>query len=314
MFIPKPPPRVKTQHPKVTDIPTQALTPIPIETVFFLEDGKQDIYQPNRYYFDYPGNWSTANNGENIIGLRSIKIQRMPIKLEFTIELAKYTKDNYMIHFQNNHNETINYFLDSKIGFAKSKEIQIICWISANQTDFDNLFNIIHETMMYNIDKGFFGSYWVQNPNIVLDRDISAEGIYDYKGYHIKIFSERNRIGKDDYCLSFKIKEANQNFKELFNINNIDIEWQEEIIFDKVWDLKPCNVFSSFGEQALHHYVGTTDSEYSEIKYFKLNSADQKFWIEFHSMGRQSSPSYFPKNVSFAIELQFQSFNKNLKL
>ena len=314
MFIPKPPPRVKTQHPKPTDIPTQTLTPIPIETVFFLEDGNQDLNQPNRYYFDYPGNWATANNGENIIGLRSIKIQRMPIKLEFTIELAKYRKANYDHHYDTNHDYTLQYLLDPNNKLAISKDIQIICWISANQTDFDNLFNIIHETMMYNINKGWFGRDWVQNQNLVLDRDIAAEGIYDNKGYHIKIFSERNENDNDEFSLSFRINQANQNFRDLFNIDELDLEWREEIVFDKVWDLKPCNVFSSFAEQALHHYVGTTDSEYSEIKYFKLNSADQKFWIEFHSMGRQSSPSYFPKNVSFAIELQFQSFNKNLKL
>ena len=84
------------------------------------------------------------------------------------------------------------------------------------------------------------------------------------------------------------------------------------MIFDNVWDLKPCNVFSSIAEQSLHHYIGTTDTVYPEIKYFKLNSSDQRFWVEFRSIGHYTTPACFPKSVSFAIEIQFQSFNKRL--
>ena len=105
---------------------------------------------------------------------------------------------------------------------------------------------------------------------------------------------------------------VNDDFREIFNVTTSVALWDYQIIFDKVWDLKPCNVFSSIAEQSAHHYIGTTDTVYPQIKYFKLNSSDQKFWVEFRSTGHDRTPSYFPKSVSFAIEIQFQSFNKRL--
>lgn len=304
------PPRVKTQYPRTDDIPVEVITPIPIETVFFLSDGEQDQSQLNRYYFNYPGNWATANNGENIIGLRSIKIQRTPIKLSFTIQLGKYAYTNYFTYFEDNHNKTIDNLI--KNDTCKTKELDIVCWINQDDFDFDNFFNTVHQIMMNKISKGWFGDAFVQSENDPLDRDISLEGFYDKDGYHVRIYSERN-IYEDDN-LSFKILSANDEFKEIFNLHELNDEWQEEIVFNKVWDLKPCFVYSSFAEQSHHHYIGTTDVEYSEIKYYKLNSSDQRFWVEFRSMGRNNAPSYFPKNVSFAIEIQFQSFNKRLNI
>lgn len=306
------PPRVKTQYPRTDDIPVEVITPIPIETVFFLSDGQQDQSQLNRYYFNYPGNWATANNGENIIGLRSIKIQRTPIKLSFTIQLAKYDYENYYTYYQNSHDDTIDFLLDKNNDLAKTKELDIVCWIKQDDFNFDNFFDTVHQIMMNKIKKGWFGDAFVQSENDPLDRDISVEGFYNKDGYHVRIYSERNPF--EDKNLSFKIIYANDEFKEIFNFPTLSDKWQEEIVFNKVWDLKPCYVYSSIAEQSHHHYIGTTDVEYSEIKYYKLNSSDQRFWVEFRSMGRNNTPSYFPKNVSFAIEIQFQSFNKRLNI
>lgn len=303
------PPRVKTQYPRTQDYPEDESIPVPIETVFFLDDGKQDPYQPNRYYFDYPGNWATSNNGENIIGLRSIKLQRSHIKLDFIIKIAKYKEEDYLDNYENSYDYTINKLVQQKN--AKYVDLNVVCWIKPDEISYDNLFEMVNDSMINYINKGWADGF-VQNYALPNDRDILLDGYYDKNGYHIIIYSERNKTFLDDYDLSFQLYYANDNFKELFNVPKLDGLWKKEIIFDKVWDLKPCNVFSSIAEQSAHHYIGTTDNEYPEIKYFKLNSSDQRFWVEFHSMGRNSSPACFPKSVSFAIEIQFQSFNKRL--
>ena len=69
MFLP---PRVKTQFPTQDNVSSDEIEPVPIESAFFLEDAQQDSTRINRYYFDFPGNWITSNNGETVIGLRNI--------------------------------------------------------------------------------------------------------------------------------------------------------------------------------------------------------------------------------------------------
>ena len=302
------PPRVKTQYPTARNIIETETTPVPIETVFFLDDGKQDPYQPNRYYFDYPGNWATSNNGENIIGLRSIKLQRNPIKLDFKIGIAKYNKEYLKDYTQDTFNETIVYLIQN--GYAEYLELDVIYWIKPDDFSYDNFFKTINDTLINHI-KGTTGSF-IQDPDVINDKDITTEGYYDTNGYHIRIYSERNTSAEDEYNLCYKLMYVNDEFREIFNVTTSVALWDYQIIFDKVWDLKPCNVFSSIAEQSAHHYIGTTDTVYPQIKYFKLNSSDQKFWVEFRSTGHDRTPSYFPKSVSFAIEIQFQSFNKRL--
>ena len=305
------PPRVRTQYPTARNIIETEITPVPIETVFFSGDGKQDPYQSNRYYFNYPGNWATSNNGENIIGLRSIKLQKSPIKLDFVIRIAKYTDEDYMNVYNSDHDHDyiINNLIENELAFFV--DLNVFCWIKPDDFSYDNFFEAINDTLIYYIKKGWANGF-VQNSTVINDKDILTEGYYDKNGYHIKIYSERNKTYVDEDSLSFKLIYANDNFKELFNVTVLDALWNEQIIFDKVWDLKPCYVFSSIAEQSAHHYIGTTDIEYHEIKYFKLNSSDQRFWVEFCSIGHDRTPACFPKSVSFAIEIQFQSFNKRL--
>ena len=54
-------------YPNKESISTDQSLPIPIETVYFLEDGEQDTNKPNRYYFNFSANWLTSNRGESII-------------------------------------------------------------------------------------------------------------------------------------------------------------------------------------------------------------------------------------------------------
>ena len=65
--------RIKTLHPTINNINDEQ-TPIPIETIFFLEEARRDPNKPNRFYFNYPVQWRTNNMGESIIGVRNIPI------------------------------------------------------------------------------------------------------------------------------------------------------------------------------------------------------------------------------------------------
>lgn len=82
--------RVKTMFPTKANVAIDPETPIPIEAAYFLEDGEQDPTKPNRYYFNFPAEWSTSNRGESIIGVRNISIIPRRRVFDFTIGIRKY--------------------------------------------------------------------------------------------------------------------------------------------------------------------------------------------------------------------------------
>ena len=107
-----------------------------------------------------------------------------------------------------------------------------------------------------------------------------------------------------------------QNHPEKYlNINN-EVgsrgKWMRKIEFENVWDRHSCKVFSSIAEESSKGYLGNSQKFFLPIKYFKLNSTDQQFWIEFYSARFHKIPIKIPLNESFNIELQFMPFNKLL--
>ena len=80
------------------------ITPIPIETVYFLSDAAKfktengyqlmrDKNKFNRYYFNYPPEWKTSNVGESIVGVRSMWTMNKIRPLSFVILVRKYKKN-----------------------------------------------------------------------------------------------------------------------------------------------------------------------------------------------------------------------------
>lgn len=89
-------------------------------------------------------------------------------------------------------------------------------------------------------------------------------------------------------------------------------KWLRKIEFENVWDRQPCKVYSSIAEDSSKGYLGSSHIDFQPIKYFKLNSTDQRFWVEFYSSSHYKIPIALPKNESFVIEMQLLPFNKML--
>lgn len=317
------PPRVKTQHPNRENIVHDANVPVPIETAFFLEDSQRDPSKFNRFYFNFPGDWSTSNKGETIVGVRSMWLVSKRRKLEFTIRIAKYVKKMFQSIVGNTTNEKITNMQTSD-GYKNSikiKEIKVIDWLSTER-DFRGFFEAVHNSL-----KNYISSLWKDPYEIfeqsdldVLNRDIQTDGYYDDRGFHEKIYSERNNNSLDKYGCAFKITEMNKDFEEVFNIGDGPTQnrkgkynlYENELIFDNIWDRHSCKVYSSLGEQSLHNYIGNSQIYYNPIKYFKLNSSDQRFWIELYSARQYNAPVKLPNGETFVMEMQFLPYNKML--
>ena len=96
------------------------------------------------------------------------------------------------------------------------------------------------------------------------------------------------------------------------NILRYEGKLMRKIIFEDVWDRVSCKIYSSIAEQSSKYYLGNSKVIFDPIKYFKLNSTDQRFWIEFYSGPHNQILVKIPNNESFYIEMQFMPFSKKL--
>ena len=96
------------------------------------------------------------------------------------------------------------------------------------------------------------------------------------------------------------------------NVERFEGKWMREIVFEDVWDRCSCKIYSSIAEQSSKGYLGNSKVKFSTIKYFKLNSSDNRFWIEFYSGRYNRIPVKIPETETFYIEMQFMPFNKKL--
>ncbi|KAK8895893.1 hypothetical protein M9Y10_013779 [Tritrichomonas musculus] len=139
-------------YPNKENISTDQNLPIPIETVYFLEDGEQDITKPNRYYFNFPADWLTSNRGESIVGIRNINMLARRRKIEFDLSIRKYLRCVYNKLKKENPTKTkeeIISMMDDK--YKGEITVHIISWLGTEH-DFRKLFDDIKAQLRQRFD------------------------------------------------------------------------------------------------------------------------------------------------------------------
>ena len=338
---------MKNQLPNRDNISNDRQTPIPIEHTFFLEDGERDKFKFNRYYFNFPQEWCTANHGEAIIGVRNIFMLARRRRLEFTITIRKYYKSDYT---SKNDNVEFDYDCYNRIDDKRKSSVKVKCVIWLDATDyFKDYFRGLNKYLISAFEEfneehkaeeerpKFFQANINEPP---FENDVLTDGYYDYdkKTYIELITSPHNTNPDSKYYVEFQldfesreghdptVKDRAYDFEDMFNIGYEPFQnsiyklknapavsrWFREIRFENIWDRHSCKIYSSFGTSSCNGYVGNTTVVYNPIKYFKLNSSDQRFWIEFYSGRDKEIPIMIPRNESFSIEMQFMPYNKML--
>lgn len=417
-------------YPNKENISTDQNLPIPIETIYFLEESKRDANIPNRFYFDYPAQWLTSNKGESVIGVRNIYLCARRRKLEFELFVRKYYREDYDKIKAQHPDYTDDEIYDQIDNWKKSLvSYNVTSWLPVERDlreiwlDMTRQMSTVFDTYnkyWYEIEKGMYTQeqlkidelsnkqtelitewnnetdttkkqalrkeienlyneintritdmYKIRRPEFRLElgglqrRDIQTDGYYDYnKRTFIETFfspcnAPKTQDTKDyifnrdkyDYYVDLKIDFIHRPFDENGNQDNSinqkydfadvmnigtepfqnrpekykkfyyddsgkiiksEAKWLREITFENVWDRHSCKVFSSFACDSSKGYLGNSQIFYHTLKYFKLNSTDQQFWIEFYSGRHNNIPVYLPLNESFNIELQFLPYNKML--
>lgn len=111
-----------------------------------------------------------------------------------------------------------------------------------------------------------------------------------------------------------------EDFNEVLNVgnepwqNNIDYitRFHRSLEFVHVWDRHSCKVHSSIAGQSNHFFLGNSQVNFHPIKYFKLNSRDDKFWIELYNADNPTIPVRLTPHEGYVMELQFMQNDKLL--
>ena len=171
------------------------------------------------------------------------------------------------------------------------------------------------------------------NGKVVHKRDIQMDGVYEKyenrrsfveKIYCPNKYPEESLDGTKYFtkCV-FKITNTNEDFELLFNINDNPLpeDYATKMDFYDVWDRHSCKVFSSIAADSNRGYIGNSQVDLNPIKYFKINSTDKKFYIDFYNARNIKCPTVLPfkkkedgntLNEPFVIELQLMQNEKLL--
>ena len=146
--------------------------------------------------------------------------------------------------------------------------------------------------------------------NDQLDPDLPpffSEGLYSGKS-----LENPQPLTKED--------EFTHNFNAIFNVGNNP--WQNSldyittyhrfISFRNIYNRESVKVHASFANQSNNYYVGNSHVYFNPIKYYKLNSKDDKFWIEFYGGRHYNYPINIPEDEGFVLEMLFMQNQKLL--
>ena len=299
--------------------------PIPTETALFSEDGEIDTELKWRWWFKLPDIWTTSNIGEKIIGIRSIYLMKNRRKIEYTIHMKKY-KYSYIDSGIMIHDETENELI-----------VPIVSWLPVEK----DLREFFIDMLRYlnsaiednNKTKKPEQIAFEMNTQTAYKRDIQMDGVFEKyenrrsfveKIYCPNKYSPEIIDGTTYYtkCM-FKITDTNEDFDLIFNKNQNPLpeDYVIEMNFYDVWDRHSCKIFSNIASNSSRGYIGNSQIELNPIKYFKINSTDKKFYIDFYNSRNIKCPSVLPYKIKedgstlnepFIIELQLMQNEKLL--
>ena len=299
--------------------------PIPTETALFSEDGEIDTELKWRWWFKLPDIWTTSNIGEKIIGIRSIYLMKNRRKIKYTIHMKKY-KYSYIDSGIMIHDETENELI-----------VPIVSWLPVEK----DLREFFIDMLRYlnsaiednNKTKKPEQIAFEMNTQTAYKRDIQMDGVFEKyenrrsfveKIYCPNKYSPEIIDGTTYYtkCM-FKITDTNEDFDLIFNKNQNPLpeDYVIEMNFYDVWDRHSCKIFSNIASNSSRGYIGNSQIELNPIKYFKINSTDKKFYIDFYNSRNIKCPSVLPYKIKedgstlnepFIIELQLMQNEKLL--
>ena len=328
---------------------SNSIIPIPTETAVFSDDGVIDDEKKWRWWFTFPDTWTTSNVGEKILGIRNIWLNQSRRKLQYTLKLHKYLYYDNGAGAAEIYEPSENYM-----------EVKITSWLPIEKDLREIYIDVIahlREAIIENEKYKDPEQISFEMPGSpTTSRDFQMDGVFEPYMNRVSFVEKMYCRDTHDYpvvqietpggetlnCFTmckFSISDYNDDFKLVFNLMT-DEEVEQGIYrpgeknlfprdtfvtdfsFYDVWDRHSCKLFSSFAADSNRGYIGNSTVDMIPIKYFKLNSTDKKFYIDFYNSRNINCPSVIPyqnspggqklMNEQFLMEIQLMQNDKLL--
>ena len=268
------------------------LTPlreVPEEITFLLSEAEQDPNIPNRYWFEFPNQWTNQPNKDPIIGIRDIYTTNTNRFIKYKCKVSLYSPLNLGIDNEYHDPPTFG-----------SIETTLIHWLDGS----DNI-RIITEN---------FNTWWKSDGVITQgteEHDWQAWEIQAYYGYDRTTHKTNLCFGRGidedkqyhwilddveylcDYVI--EITPLSDDAKALFGINETKTAFGRVEV--PMWSRHQCLVKSSIAANDKNNILGhTRNDSYNPIKYYRLTSSMKKFWIELYETRYHDCPVAFPND------------------
>ena len=325
------------------------IIPLPTETALFSNDGVIDSEKKWRWWFTFPDSWTTSNIGEKIIGIRNIWLNESRHKFQFILRLQKYL-------YYDNGSGAAEVYEPS----MNSLEVKITVWMPIEKDFRVIYFHIIKQLKVAIIENEKKKdpeqiSFYMDEVDANIN-DFQLDGVIEPYQNRYSFVEKMFCRDTHDYpekeittpsgevlnCMTmckFSISNYNDDFKLVFNVmteedvqQGIYNEGEKNLLptdtylvrFDyyDVWDRHSCKLFSSFAVDSNRGYIGNSTVDMIPIKYFKINSTDKKFYIDFYNSRNINCPSVIPyqndatgkmiMSEQFIIEMQLMQNDKLL--
>jgi hypothetical protein len=241
---------------------------------------RQDPIKKNRYWFKFPEEWSNRNYKDKVLGIRRMYLLEHYFDIRFDLiitledpppELAEPAPRAFTFYILNcfvDRGESLQHVCDyfdrlikkymDRFGIAPESNIpDAIADIQTNYCD-----------MWYYDDSGDSNRRKcsiIWSPIIGNMGDVAVES---------------------KYCFFNPNSDAEEFFgRDIFTHDGEEIKWHRTIRALGIWDRQPLYILSSIATSSdQNSYLGHTRTvDYIPIKYYRIDSDDKEFWVEFYS-------------------------------
>ena len=223
----------------------------------------------NRYHFEYPPEWRTSSVRERVIGFRSLFISKEYRHLEFDLDIKQIITDP-----------------ESEECIENEFTVKIDSWLNDDE-DFRKIWRDIRKCINKHVSKN------------KIDFDIDdLQMDYEHKNncFNNILYTRNNN-------LTIKISNLNDDAKNVLNTFEVSDEFVKLIRFENVWDRKPVCLKSNISINNSIDYLAYSNKSYNPIKYYRIESNEPSFHIDFYLGNKLDEPINLPRDNKEKIVL-----------
>jgi hypothetical protein len=289
--------------------------------------------EPNKYWFQYPPEWTTANVGEKIIGIRSLTINHVTRNIWFIVTISlpneqtpetpeqgsvPPTEPDDAAPTPDSGDESVqaklgNFYvkftltddwkeLDDRVQQAviaqlgKGEKYRNLVNVELTRLSRNKEFK--DATMIRRTEK--YWSYY-NIDDLVENDELDSYGIR-FTIDSITFPGATLMVEPASYDTRFVLHAEDFTADDSFNDPKHNINCVE---FYDVWDRRSCEIKSSIANGVQNNYLGHTNVRYDPVKYFRINNNETGFTVELSSANDSIFPVVLPFDDRESINLEF---------